>query len=61
MESGQRALADNNQGAGGFVNVDNSTTSGNTNNTYVSQNVPIIGDQTLEMVAGTKTGKIHGR
>ena len=55
MESGQRALADNNQGAGGgFVNVDNSTTSGPTNNTYINQQTPIVGDQTLEMVASYK-------
>ena len=52
LESGQRALDDNGQGTGGFVNVDNSTTSGNTTNTFINQQTPIANNSTMAKIWG---------
>ena len=54
MESGQRAIADNNQGSGGFVSVDNSTRSGDQNISVVNKTVPILGDDTVDAIIKTK-------
>ena len=60
LESGQRALDDNGQGTGGFVNVDNSTTSGNTTNTFINQQTPIANNSTMAKIWGGIKGIFGG-
>ena len=60
LESGQRALDDNGQGTGGFVNVDNSTTSGNTTNTFLNQQTPIANNSTMSKIWGGIKGVFGG-